>query len=348
MYPTAEPFDENSMAVVTRPIFMRLREVHGVYGDSACGHAFRCSCPVPSSSQGEGIGVGTGAGGAGNGGGGVFDDGMSNAWFPGPTGSVGVRDLSNYHSFGNETDAGERVQVTVENGRVASAVYRLWEGGGKRPPDAGNATAEASSSENQPHENEEGEGEGEGEGYPHPPHQCPVCVEQEGLRASLKREETEEEDEARERLFADVGLGLSGSPGGGSSRDEGDEEDEGEEEEELATRSAGSLSPALSGLDLGNTDTDSGSPSPSAVEDDDDDEEEDEEDEDSEAGVWDRNRETISAVGVDGRVFPAAPPAHDKRKLAMAKCDGVREVLLFGEVGFTFFRHSLSNDDADV
>ena len=302
------------MSVMMRPIFFRLREVHGVYGDGTCEHEHRCSCTRTSSLHGGGVGVGgSGGGGAGNGGGGVFDDGMSNAWFPGVTGSVSIHDLRDTVSFGSGSSGdGKRVMVSIENGRHGAAVYRPWEG--KKRPDSGVPLGAAASTQGEDDEDKAWEG------YAHPPHRCPTCMEREDLRASLRREETEQEREERDRVFADVGLGLGSSmPSPASSQDES------------AGASSEVGSPIISELDLEDID--------SAEED---------EEEDGDVDVdgdgdgdgdeeWDMKKETESMLGPGGRVHAASPPAHDKRKLAMGKCDGIREILLFGEVRHSSF-----------
>jgi hypothetical protein len=283
-------------------MFMRLKEVHGVYGDDVCDHDHQCSCISNSDTFGIGVGGGGDSGGAGNGGGGVFDDGMSNAWFPGETGSVDM-----YESR-DEARMGKRAIVSIEGGRRARAEYRFWDGGKNR--------SESPSSEDK--------AEKEWTGYPHPPHRCPVCTTRENLRASLRSEEQELENddrEARERVFAGVGLGLGEPPSS-----------------PVATASgsgSGSNSPALSELGLDEDGEEEGS---------EDTYEDDDRDPDTE---WDPIGETRSWFTANGHVYHASPPAHDKRKLAMDKCDGVREVLLFGEVSHRFVLF-LSSGNSDL
>jgi hypothetical protein len=234
---------------------------------------------------------------------------MSNAWFPGVTGSVHMQELNDGLSFADRSSSSaKKVMVSVENGRLGRAVYRSWEG--KKRPGSGATLGAAASTRGQEDEDEEWGG------YPHPPHRCPTCMEREDVRANLRREEMELENgerEARERLFAGVGLGL------GSHMPPFESPSASVNEEEAWP--SGSRSPVLSEFDLEDADGM---------------EEEEEEEEDGDAGgEWDMKRETQPVV-VDGRVYSPAPPAHDKRKLAMGKCDGVREVLLFGEVRLSF------------
>ena len=297
--------------MVTRPIFIRLREVHGIFGEGTCEHEYRCSCTDTPTSTSSGIGVGgrdSGSAGAGNGGGGVFDDGMSNAWFPGASGSVSIRD---FHDGLTSVDgSGKRVLVSIENGRRGSAVYRSWEGKKKRSSSGSGAPVGAAASTQGQDVDEGEEEEKEWEGYPHPPHRCPTCMEREGLRAHLRREETEQEREERERMFADVGLGLE--LGWSTPR-----------ADSVETSEFGS--PDGSELDLEDVE-----------EEDDVDEEEEDRDSDESEEEWDAKKETQPVVDVDGHVYPPSPPAHDKRKLAMGKCDGIREILLFGDVRLCF------------
>jgi hypothetical protein len=297
MHPGSDQFNETNMFVMTRPIFMRLKEIHGVYGDDVCDHDHQCSCTSSNDTSGIGVGGG-GSGGAGNGGGGVFDDGMSNAWFPGETGSVDM-----YESRDGDRN-GKRAIVSIEGGRRARAVYRSYDGGRPESPSS------SSSSEEKVEE--------EWKGYPHPPHRCPICTRRENLRASLRREEQElenEERDARERVFAGVGLGLSGPPSSPAST--------------AAGSGSVSDSPASSELELEEEEEE-------GMYADDDDRDPDTE--------WDPNGETQNFFGPNGHMYPAAPSTHDKRKLATGRCDGVREVLLFGEVSCLF---SLSSGNAD-
>jgi len=173
---------------------MRLKEIHGVYGDDVCDHDHQCSCTSSSDTSGIGVGGG-GSGGAGNGGGGVFDDGMSNAWFPGETGSVDMYESRDGDRNGKRRSSaskvgGERglcidVMMGEEWSRVSFILILFRRKGGGRM-----------------------------EGYPHPHTDVlSAPVERTYAPAAPRGAGVGERGERREGTrFAGVGLGLSGPP----------------------------------------------------------------------------------------------------------------------------------------
>jgi hypothetical protein len=257
------------------PLYMRLHEAHGVQGELAA--------TIPA-----------GGGFAATGNGLTFDEGITNAWFPGRTGGVRVVDLGET-GRGRASEGARRVLVEVEGGRGGKGVYRCWRFG---QPGSGE------------HE------EREWEGYVHDEAVCEDCQERVRMLEKAKLAEAME----RERWFQSVGLGMDEAP---EDEEEEDDDDEVDEEE---------------GSDESNEDEESGS-----------DDEGQNDEGDTADSEWDgvSNANEQFTFGPDGQeiVYPTLPRAHNKRKVK--PCDGIKEILLFGEVSIPpdiFLDHMLISD----
>lgn len=172
----------NDMAPYTMqaPIYMRLHEAHGVQGELAAA--------MPTARRGA-----PGSGGSQP----TFDDGISNAWFAGPTGGIRVSDVVEGGSTSRDAGSASGRRVLFEADGGGRGVYRCWSAG---------SHLGASEDSN----------EGEWTGYPHDPLTCEGCRAREEMRAQNQLADALE----RENLFRSVGLGLN----------ESEEEEEGEED----------------------------------------------------------------------------------------------------------------------
>ncbi|RDB15717.1 hypothetical protein Hypma_003945 [Hypsizygus marmoreus] len=228
--PHGTEFTERTM---TRPVYMRLSELHGVFeglassSSSSSPSSTTSSSSTPSSSRSRKrhhrrrgnphtptdeaqqhpfAHVHDGEG-----------EGMNNAWFAGarpPT----VR-------------AREDGLIELEVRGVGTGVHRRWMGGGVGGGggggrlgndafptlDSGSTSSSLAQNQNQ-NQNDEEEGEGEEphefEGYEHDYARCTRCRERRRLMKRVRARQAR----IRERAFGGVGLGMHGDGGSGSSR----------------------------------------------------------------------------------------------------------------------------------
>jgi hypothetical protein len=192
-HPPAGVLTEDGPVIQQIPLFMRLREAHAVVGDPQPAPLTADGATMPTGGQGAPAGVNNAGGGP------TFDDGMSNAWFAGNTGSVQVFDVGQDGcgisvgggAAARASERGKNVFVQAAGGRGGRGVYRCWPRGGY---------------------------EGEGwEGYVHDGATCEGCLAREAVAERARIQEARE----REKLFGSVGLGMDETP-----QDKKSEEDE--------------------------------------------------------------------------------------------------------------------------
>ncbi|GLB43740.1 putative imidazolonepropionase activity [Lyophyllum shimeji] len=217
IHPPHGVFTEEALAVQLRPMYVRLRELHGVVGEvapsasaSACKTSTRSSPSTPPSASrrlhAQAFALGAPE----------DHDGMNDAWFAAPP------RVSAY------PPGEERVQLGVGGKRGVYRCRRCPAEGGRRGNEAFEGLGRAGAGEGEGQGGEEGLGEGkegEWEGYEHEEGECVRCWERR---------------EFRRRLAMGRGEGLlcrspsrSGSGSEAGSEDEGEEGEEEEDEDAL-------------------------------------------------------------------------------------------------------------------
>ncbi|KAG5643150.1 hypothetical protein DXG03_001512 [Asterophora parasitica] len=293
-HPPFSAFTEDSIGAssVPHPVFVRLRELHGVQGEvvpprRSFASRFPTDDDAWDSDEDDAPPFAMGDS--------ETHDGMNNAWFAGTKPPTFHATSSSHHVFSSssldsdddvlgqeEQDTGERVEVRVEvPGRgVRGALYRPYRGRVRAERMGNDASADTDvSTRDYRH----------WKGHPHDEVACSPCRARVEFRARLKRREAREKQEreerawmTRERIFASAGFGL-GVNGGVASEDE-DEEDEEEGEEGEGDDSASAS------------------------------------DNDSLMSPWD---------GDDSD--PTLPRTHNWARRAQGRCDGVREIVIVGQ-----------------
>lgn len=229
------------------------------------------------------------------------DANMVNAWFAGVPGST---------TFVAHDDT-VQLQVADTAGGVRSRVLRCWHGKRGEGQGLGNAIAGEDAGVGRGEDEDEDEWPMEGEdvqheegwkGWAHDSEACDECMARARVARRLAEEERQRESERTmevQRERTFADVGLGMEGEIDMDMDVDEEESDSDEEEDEEGSDAGSY--------------------------------------DTELDEWDERQ--LDDVAMDGTPSPALPLAHDRRKLAAPKCDGVKEIYLFGEVRslFSFF-----------